>query len=182
MVYWRTGGRSVYLISLGVSIFGRPRASMAAIFRQSAGYVLVNENSSNCTSRLVQHSLGALHFYSREAVSWAELYCGDVGCSILSSDALRRFTFVHTAKLKTSNFLNIFFLSLTAFVRVTSFLILSLAKVLRSIAWLDFDHTWPTSLNKLIFTLSSLIWVSLRSKEIICSVKVPNKRHLRSEC
>ena len=33
-----------------------------------------------------------------------------------------RFTFVHTAKLKKSNFLNDFFLSLTAFARVTSFL------------------------------------------------------------
>ena len=33
-----------------------------------------------------------------------------------SSDALFRFTFVHTAKLKKSNFLNVFFLSLTAFV------------------------------------------------------------------
>ena len=33
-----------------------------------------------------------------------------------------RFTFVHTAKLKKSNFLNDLFLSLTAFARVTSFL------------------------------------------------------------
>ena len=33
-----------------------------------------------------------------------------------------RFTFVHTAKLKKSNFLNDFFLSLTAFARVKSFL------------------------------------------------------------
>ena len=41
---------------------------------------------------------------------------------VLSSDALFCFTFVHTAKLKKSNFLNDFFLSLTAFARVTSFL------------------------------------------------------------
>ena len=33
-----------------------------------------------------------------------------------------RFTFVHTAKLKKSNFLNDFFLLLTAYARVTSFL------------------------------------------------------------
>ena len=31
--------RSVYLISLAVSIHGRPQASIGAIFRQSAGYV-----------------------------------------------------------------------------------------------------------------------------------------------
>ena len=42
---------------------------------------------------------------------------------VLSSDALFRFTFVHTTKLKKSNFLNDFFLSLTAFAGVTSFLI-----------------------------------------------------------
>ena len=40
------------------------------------------------------------------------------------SDALFRFTFVHKAKLKKSSFLNDFFLSLTEFVRVTSFLTL----------------------------------------------------------
>ena len=33
-----------------------------------------------------------------------------------------RFTYVHTAKLKKSNFRNDFFLSLTEFARVTSFL------------------------------------------------------------
>ena len=46
-----------------------------------------------------------------------------------------------------------FFLSLRAFARVTSFSILSLGKVLRSFAWLDFDHTWLTSLNKMTFAL-----------------------------
>ena len=50
------------------------------------------------------------------------------------SGALFRCTFVHTAKLRKSSFLNDFFLSLTAFARVTSFLILSLAKVLTSFA------------------------------------------------
>ena len=43
---------------------------------------------------------------------------------VSSSDALFRFTFVHTAKLKKLNFLNDFFLSLTALARVTSFLTL----------------------------------------------------------
>ena len=42
-----------------------------------------------------------------------------------------RFTFVHTSKLKRSNFLNDFFLSLTAFARVTSFLTLSSKSFLR---------------------------------------------------
>ena len=41
---------------------------------------------------------------------------------------------LHTAKPKKSNFLNDLFLSLTAFARVTSFRILSLAKVLSSLA------------------------------------------------
>ena len=36
---------------------------------------------------------------------------------VSSSDALFSFTFVHTAKLKKSIFLNDFFLSLTAFAR-----------------------------------------------------------------
>ena len=35
----KAGGRSVNLTSLVVSIHGRPQASIAAIFRQSAGYV-----------------------------------------------------------------------------------------------------------------------------------------------
>ena len=48
-----------------------------------------------------------------------ELYLRN--CPAMSSDALFRFTFVHTAKLKRSNFLNDFFLSLTAFARVTLF-------------------------------------------------------------
>ena len=43
---------------------------------------------------------------------------------VSSSDALFRFTFVHTAKLKKSKFLNDFFLALTAFARVTSLLTL----------------------------------------------------------
>ena len=63
----------------------------------------------------------------------------------VSSDALFRFTFVHTSKLKKSNFLNDFFLSLTSFARVTSFLTLSLSlsleKVLKVFGLLDFDHT-----------------------------------------
>ena len=40
MVYLKAGGRSVNLIYLVVSIHCRPQASMAAIFRQSAGYVI----------------------------------------------------------------------------------------------------------------------------------------------
>ena len=35
-----TGGQCLYLISLLVSIHGRPNASIAAIFRQSSGFVL----------------------------------------------------------------------------------------------------------------------------------------------
>ena len=50
---------------------------------------------------------------------------------VLSSDALFRFTFVHSAKLKKSNFLNDFFLSLTAFACVTSFLTLFSKSFLR---------------------------------------------------
>ena len=46
---------------------------------------------------------------------------------VSSFGALFRFTFVHTAKLKNLNRLNDFFLSLTAFARVTSFLTLSLS-------------------------------------------------------
>ena len=42
VVYYRTGGLYVYLIFLVVSIHGRPQASIAAIFRQSAGYVSVS--------------------------------------------------------------------------------------------------------------------------------------------
>ena len=49
---------------------------------------------------------------------------------VFSSGALFRFTFVHTAKLKKSIFLNDFFLSLTAFfVRDVISLSLSQAKV-----------------------------------------------------
>ena len=44
---------------------------------------------------------------------------------VSSSDALFRFTFVHTLKLNNSTSLNDFFLSLTAFARLTSFLTLS---------------------------------------------------------
>ena len=54
VVYWRTGGRSVYLISLGVSIPGRPRASIAAIFRQSAGYVYYFWNRWVCLLRIFE--------------------------------------------------------------------------------------------------------------------------------
>ena len=43
---------------------------------------------------------------------------------VSSSDALFRFTFVHTAKLKKSNLLDDFFLSLAAFSGVMSFLTL----------------------------------------------------------
>ena len=60
---------------------------------------LVNENSLNCSSGLV-----LLCFLFRRLTLFF------------------RFTFVHTAKLKKSNFLNDFFLSLTASARVTSFL------------------------------------------------------------
>ena len=42
VVYKRNGGQSVDLISLVVSIRGRPQVSIAAIFRQSAGYVSPN--------------------------------------------------------------------------------------------------------------------------------------------
>ena len=45
------------------------------------------------------------------------LFIQDLSCCVFlvsSSDALFRFIFVHTAKLKKSNFLNDFFLSLTA--------------------------------------------------------------------
>ena len=45
------------------------------------------------------------------------------------SDALYRFTFVHTAKLKKSNFMNRFFLSLTAFARVVAELTNSITKL-----------------------------------------------------
>ena len=38
-----TGGQSVYLIFLVVSIHGRSQASMAAIFRQSVVYVFSNQ-------------------------------------------------------------------------------------------------------------------------------------------
>ena len=65
-------------------------------------FCLVNENSLNCTSELV-----SLCFF------------------VSSSDALFRFTFVRTAKLKKSKFLNDFFLSLTAFARLTSFFTLA---------------------------------------------------------
>ena len=51
---------------------------------------------------------------------------------VSSSDAF--FIFVHTAKLNQSKFLNEFLPSLTAFTHVTSFRILSLAKVLSSFA------------------------------------------------
>ena len=51
MVYQRTDGRSVDLISLVVSIHGRPQASIAAIFRQFAGYVSILLTSI-ITSRL----------------------------------------------------------------------------------------------------------------------------------
>ena len=64
---------------------------------------------------------------------------------VSSSDALFRFTSVHTAKLKRSNFLSDFFLSLTAFAWVTSFLTLFSQSIF---AWLDFDHKWLTSLKK----------------------------------
>ena len=40
VVYLKAGGRSVNLIFIVVSIHGRPQASIAAVFRQSAGYVL----------------------------------------------------------------------------------------------------------------------------------------------
>ena len=70
-----------------------------------------------------------------------------------SSDALFRFTFVHTAKLKRIKSLNDFFLLLAAFLRVSSFFMLSLANVLRSFVWLDFHHTRLTSLNKMTFAL-----------------------------
>ena len=70
---------------------------------------LVNKISLNCTPGLV---LLCFFFVS-------------------SSDALFRFAFVHTAKLKKSNFLNDFFLSLTAFAGVTSFLTLFSNGILR---------------------------------------------------
>ena len=57
------------------------------------------------------------------AISLAELYCGALGFFLFRHLTLFiRFTFVYTAKLKKSKFLNDFFLSLTAFARVTSFL------------------------------------------------------------
>ena len=39
---------SVYLISLVASIHGRPKASIAASFRQSAGFVLFQRLSFSC--------------------------------------------------------------------------------------------------------------------------------------
>ena len=77
-----------------------------------------------------------------------------------------------------SHFLNDFFISLTGFARLTTFLSLSSRCFLRSFALLDFDHTWLTSLNKMTFALFnlSLIWISLRSKELMCVIKVHNKR------
>ena len=57
-----------------------------------------NENSLNCTSGLV------------------------LLCFFVSSDALFSFYICSHSKAEKSNFLNDFFLSLTAFARVTSFL------------------------------------------------------------
>ena len=84
---------------------------MATIFLQYAGYVcVVIENSLNCVT-----ACPAFVFLLR---CLTHFFC---------------FTFIHTAKLKKSNFANDFFLSLTAFGRVTSFS-LSLDKVFRSFA------------------------------------------------
>ena len=82
-----------------------------------------------------------LVFYSCEVVSWVELCCCALGFFFVSaSDALFCFIFLHTAKLTTANLLNNFFLSLTAFARVTSFLTLSKG-FFSSFAGFDFDHT-----------------------------------------
>ena len=67
------------------------------------------------------------------------------------------FTFVHTAVLKKSNFLNDFFLSLLVHLRDKIFIIRDL-----------------TPLNKNDFCTFKLKF-SLRSKELICVIKVPNK-------
>ena len=72
--------------------------------RSRSGFCLFNANSWNCSSGLV-----LLYFF------------------VSLSDALFHFTFVHPAKLKRSYFLNGFFLSLTAFARMTSVLSLSLS-------------------------------------------------------
>ena len=123
--------------------------------------------------RLSFHSYTIL-LYSCEAVSWAELYCGALGFFASLSNAVFRFTFVHTSKLKKSNFLNDFFLSLTLFARVTSILNLSRQTLEK--------RDLPDSI-KMTFALQNLILfsISLRSKELICAVKLPNKRILRNE-
>ena len=74
---------------------------------------------------------------------------------VSSSDALFCFTFVHTAKLKKPNFLNDLLLSLTALVRLTSFLTL-LNQHFRLIWVIRFDPKWLTSLNKMTYVLSNL--------------------------
>ena len=51
----------VYLISLGVSIHGRPRASIAAIFRQSAGYV--NDNFLGCVPLRFLNLCSTFYFF-----------------------------------------------------------------------------------------------------------------------
>ena len=106
----------------------------------------------------------------------------DLSCFVFCFLVWRSFSFYICSHSKAEKVISLsdFFLSLTVFARVTSFL--SLAKVLRSFAWLDFDHTWLTSLNNDFCTLKSLIWSSLSSKELICAVKVPNKRLLWIEC
>ena len=98
---------------------------VSKLFRGWVGGVnyIVGENSKTVVTPKTMHERRMGHFYySCEAVSWAELYCGDLGFLFRRLTHFFRFTFVHTAKLKKSNFVNDFFLLVKALARVTSFL------------------------------------------------------------
>ena len=106
----------------------------------------------------------------------------DLSCYVFVSysDALFRFTFVYTAKLKV-NFSE-WLLPLTYGICARDVISHSLANVFSSFAGLDFDLMWLTPLNKMTIALQnlSLIWLSLRSNDLLC-VRSLMKRLLRYE-